>query len=137
MDRFQALSDSAPRRWGSMTAHQMLNHVRHLLEVALGERTMADFSNAITRNPVVRWLAIELPWPKGRINPPVKMLDDRLLPFAEERNLLIEAMGRFADSHARDPGRIVASPILGPITLDSWSRLQGKHLDYHLRQFGA
>jgi hypothetical protein len=28
-------------------------------------------------------------------------------------------------------------PFFGPLTATEWDRLQWKHLDHHLRQFGA
>lgn len=136
--RFAKLAENSTRLWGTMTAVQMLNHVRLLLELPLGERTLKDISNWFTRTRLAHWLLIDvMPWPKGRLKPPMKLIDDNLGTFEEERSKLLEVMQRFADLVETDPQRIVRSPFLGPITLKFWSRLQGKHLDHHLRQFGA
>ncbi|MGI8908884.1 MAG: DUF1569 domain-containing protein [Candidatus Sumerlaeaceae bacterium] len=137
IDRFNQLSESSTRQWGSMTAHQMLNHVRQLLEVPLGERSAPDFSNRFTRTGAARWMMVALPWPKGRINPPVRMLDDELCSFEEEKAQLFAVIRRFVDRVSADPGQFVSSPILGQITLEYCARIQGKHLDHHLRQFGC
>jgi hypothetical protein len=135
--RLSKLSETTPRIWGSMTAHEMFNHCTQLLEIATGERTLPDFSNLFTRSPLGRWLMIALPWPKGKINPPARMLDDELAPFADERQRLVDTMRRFAVILKSDPHRLVQSPIAGSVTLAFMSKMQGKHLDHHLRQFGV
>ena len=40
--------------------------------------------------------------------------------------------------HARGPEKLAKEhPFFGPLTSAEWDRLQWKHLDHHLRQFGA
>lgn len=136
--RLNQLTLDSARQWGSMNVVEMLNHLRHLVEVSLDQRTMADFSNVITRTRLVRWLIIDaLPWPKGKIKAPVKMIDEDLGTLEVERDKLFAAMKLFAAAEDADSRRQVRSPFLGPIALKDWSRLHGKHLDHHLRQFGV
>lgn len=120
-----------------MNALQTLNHLRQLLEVSLRTRTMPDFSNWFTRTPVARWLVLNLPWPKGKIKAPISMIDEHLESFETERAQLLGAMQAFVEAHTANPAQIVRSPFLGSIQLAAWAKLQGKHLDHHLRQFGC
>lgn len=120
-----------------MSVQEMLNHVRLLMETSLGERTLRDVSNPLSRLGIVQNLMLLMPWPKGKIKAPIKLLDDEVGSFAEERAKLVAVIQRFAAAVAQEPGRLVASPLMGPVTLAFWSRLHGKHVDHHLRQFGV
>ena len=54
--------------------------------------------------------------------------------FASEQGTLIELVKRFGDQGptTQDP-----HPFFGPMTPEDWDRLLTKHMDHHLRQFGA
>ena len=136
--RFAKIAENSPRQFGKMTATEMLNHVRLLVEVSLEERQLPDFSTWFTRTALFHWVLIEmLPWPKGKIKVPVDLLDPTLKSFDEERQLLVSTLERFAAAVGAQPSRITRSPMVGNITLQKWSRLHGRHLEHHLQQFGA
>ena len=56
--------------------------------------------------------------------------------FETERNRLSGLIDRFA---AAGPAGCTSHPhaFFGPLTPDEWAVLMYKHLDHHLRQFGA
>jgi hypothetical protein len=56
--------------------------------------------------------------------------------FGSEREKLLELVQRFS---ARGPAGVPKEPhpFFGPLTAAEWDTLQWKHLDHHLRQFGA
>ena len=65
-------------------------------------------------------------------DPKFRVLDER--DFEPEQAELITLVKRFGESGAvtTDP-----HPFFGPMSSEEWDRLMWKHLDHHLRQFGA
>jgi len=133
-NRINALSPHAKRQWGKMTIDQMLWHVSEGFELALGRREYG-----VTKGLMPYWLmkfmVLSLPWPKGRT--------PTLPPLVAKGNYDVEAERarclRLIDELAQ---KDLASqwpyhPLLGQLTGQEHSHLQGKHVEYHLRQFGA
>ena len=122
-----------------MTPHEALCHSSDAFRMALGERAVAPVR--VRFKPVIRFVALwtPLPWPKGRLQtvpeaeagvggtPPVT--------FEEDRAELLALMARFAAAPA---GQLLAvHPILGRMRREDWGRWGYRHMDHHLRQFGA
>ncbi len=136
-DRLGKLSASSVRRWGSMSAGEMLEHLIFLFRVSLGEVEVEDRSTAISRSfvgyLVFRWI----PWPKGRLKTFPFMLPSSSGTVEEQKERLLETMRRFTEQLAQHPERVTLSPLLGPTTLRRWSLVHGKHTDHHFKQFGC
>ena len=84
-----------------------------------------------------RWFVIwsPIPWPKGKIKAPASFFATSPSPrFEEDREALIEAVGRFEKP---DGIAWAESPFLGKLTPRDWAALNARHLDHHLSQFGA
>jgi hypothetical protein len=133
VQRLRAVSATTERRWGTMTAPQMLCHVSDQLRVALGEIAATDCSTLLRRT-IVKWLAVWTPlkWPKGRTRTSREMLTSRPGDWSAdvaECEGLIERVGM--------GGAVAIHPTFGPLTPTEWGRLCWKHLDHHLRQFAA
>ena len=68
--RIATLTPDARRRWGRMTADQMVCHLADQLRVALGEIPTQPIPG-LTRYPLVKQFVIDvMPWPKGRVQAP-------------------------------------------------------------------
>jgi hypothetical protein len=85
--------------------------------------------------PLFRFVAVNFPWPKSSpTHPGLSVLGERC-DFAGEKarclTLLEEFAGKRMESAWPD------SPIFGRVTGKFNSRLQAKHVDHHLKQFGA
>jgi oxepin-CoA hydrolase / 3-oxo-5,6-dehydrosuberyl-CoA semialdehyde dehydrogenase len=136
-DRLEKLSASSVRRWGSMSAGAMLEHLIILYRVSLGEVDVEDRSTAISRSfvgyLVFRWI----PWPKGRLKTFPFMLPPSSGTIEEQKERLLGAMHRFTEQLSLNPERKTVSPLLGPTTLRQWSLVHGKHTDHHFKQFGC
>lgn len=131
--RLQNLRPDAARRWGSMTIDQMLWHVNSALEIALGRKPAARMRSPVPL-PLLRWLALNAPWPTGVATMPEAVARGSH-DFSAERE---RCLGLIDDLAARDlAGPPMIHPRLGSMTVHQLSRLQAKHVDYHLRQFGA
>jgi len=132
--RLQSLRPDATRRWGTMSADQMLWHLADGLEMALGTRPYGKPKLPPIPKAVIRFLVLNAPWPKGA--PTLDTLvASKKHDFEAERSRclrLLDEMGK------KDIGGAWPShPAFGPVDGRFHSKLQAKHLDHHLRQFGA
>jgi hypothetical protein len=138
--RLRQLSPDAQARWGRMNVNQMLCHCADGLRGALGElEGKKDESSALSRS-LLKWLVLYvIPIPKEV--PTSKRVDQvdgdgtRPTDFESDRATLIDLIGRVAGApegfgwswHFK----------FGPLDRKEWSLLSGKHIDHHLKQFGA
>ena len=136
LERLNRLTPGSPRLWGRMQPTQLLPHLADSLRAALGEKRLEGTPPGAVRGAIVRLLGIYLlPWPKGRIQAPAGAFKTPSAGWDADRRIVIELIERFA---AADPATLGAShPSLGRMRPRDWDRLQYKHLDHHLRQFGV
>lgn len=136
LKRLECITSSSAPRWGKMSAAQLMPHLRILVEISLEERSVPDFPVPFARTAPFRWFILNMPWPKGAKAPEV------LFPAPEtdcgdEKRLLADTLQRFVTALENSPARVTRNPLLGPLPLTTWARLHARHLDHHLRQFGA
>ena len=131
--RLRALTPDSARRWGSMTPDQMLWHINTFLEFALGEGNHDQMKSKIPM-PIMRFMLIHMPWPKGAPTHPNAKATNKY-DFEAQRKRSLELISRF-----------VSRPIDGPWPVDkAWgevdgqfaSKIQAKHFAHHLRQFSV
>jgi hypothetical protein len=132
--RFESLTPDRRPVWGSMTCAQMITHVADPLKAAMGEKAVAPKPGPF-RNPVLRYMIIYwLPWPKGAPTAPEFIHTDEP-DFKEGLATLRATVEQFA---AADKGaRREPHPAFGVLSHKAWGRLTYRHLEHHLRQFGA
>lgn len=135
--RLDTLTPTTPRVWGSMSPAQMLAHVNVSYEYTFGERT--DTPPWIMRALLKIFLRPLLVGDKAyakntRTAPSMVMKESK--DFDVEMKRLKTYMQRIYDEgEAAWDGR--KQVTLGVLTSKEWSTLYWKHLDHHLRQFGA
>jgi len=133
INRIRSLRPDTPKRWGKMSADQMLWHVNGGLSMALGQMDIPLQKTPMPR-PLMRLVALRLPWPKGLPTMPM-FIASGSYDFESERARcvqLIEQMSAKAlDEHWP------RHPLLGQLSGRDASRLQAKHLEHHLKQFGV
>jgi hypothetical protein len=134
--RIDRLQPSSLRQWGKMDVAQMMAHCSITLDIASGRlnlpriflaRLVAPFFKSIYTN--------EKPFAKnGPTGKQLVIAGQR--DFANEREELKTKIRQFYDGGearcTRHP-----HPFFGSLTPQAWSRGMYKHLDHHLRQFGA
>lgn len=131
--RVKSLRTDTPRQWGKMSVDQMLWHVNVSMREAVG-----DYTPQIEPPPVpkalLRWAILNIPWGRGARTRP-DMYATSTHDFDAQKAECLSLIDR-----------IVARPLaatwpesasMGRMTGKHWSRLTAKHLDHHLRQFGA
>jgi hypothetical protein len=136
-DRLAALRpDSAPL-WGRMHVGQAMAHCAIGLESATGNREIPRVMIGRLIGRFVKPLALGDDKPMKRNSPTAReFLIDSERDLDVERARVSALVDRFASA---GPGGCTTRPhaFFGPMTPDEWSILMYKHLDHHLRQFGA
>jgi hypothetical protein len=134
--RIDALHADCRRQWGKMTIGQMLAHCQQPLRVALGELPLKrSLVGLLFGRLAKKKLLSPAPWKPGMPTAPEFRIADAR-DFARERTALRELVRRFGESGPAALTKL-PHPFFGPLTVDEWQALQWRHLDHHLRQFGA
>jgi hypothetical protein len=137
--RIGRMRPDAERRWGKMTAPQMICHLNDAFLGVMGERPVAILEKYRARK-TIKWLALYFPrpWPTGvPTRPEVDQEHSGTKPteFAADVRLLTELVERFSKK-PRDFA-FCPHPIFLEMTERQWMRWGYLHVDHHLRQFGA
>jgi hypothetical protein len=134
--RLDRLSPDAARQWGKMSAAQMLAHCSRALEVGTGDLPLKQALIGKIFAPFVRSSFLgEKPFGKNSPTDPAFVVSDER-DFAREKEHLSRVIARFCQKGPEEAGRQTHS-FLGRISGEEWGRVMYKHLDHHLRQFGA
>lgn len=131
--RLNSLRQDSRAQWGKMSPDQMLWHVNQFLAGALGEGSMAPTKMPLPL-PIMRFMLLYLPWPKSAPTNPSALARDHY-DFEAERTRCRELISRFARKPLTEPWPV--DPNWGAAGGAFASKLQARHLDHHLRQFGA
>ena len=131
--RLAALRPDTPRKWGTMSVDQMLWHVNTTLQLHLGDITAPRERKPLPRS-VMKFLVLNLPWPRGAPTL-ATLVAKQQYDFAHERQRCLQLIDNFISKRLDDEWP--ENPIFGKVTGTDLSRLQAKHLDHHLRQFGV
>jgi uncharacterized protein with PQ loop repeat len=136
--RVKALRSDGMRRWGRMTAHQMVCHLIDCNRMALGEVVVTPPAARLPR-AIVKWVSLytPLPWPKGLpTNPELDQDIGGMRPgdFARDVAALEATVERLTSRAGR--GGWPRHPDFGAMSEGDWLRWAYLHMDHHLRQFG-
>ncbi len=137
LGRLQRLEPGALRRWGRMDPAQMLAHCAAAMETATGDAIRPQKLIGKVLAPFVRGklLGGETPMMKNAPTDPAFVVADPR-DFGREKARLTALVTRFCGAGpAAADGRIHS--FFGRLAGDEWGVLMYKHLDHHLRQFGA
>jgi hypothetical protein len=137
--RLRSLRAESERRWGRMSAHQMVCHLSDAFRMALGQKAVSNASGPLQRT-IVKWVALyaPLPWPQGiPTSPEVDPCREGTPPVDFSADIAqLEAIVELFTSETRSLDR-QAHPIFGSLSDAAWLRWGYRHMDHHLRQFGA
>jgi hypothetical protein len=117
-----------------MSVAQMLWHVSEAMEGALGRVELEAMKVPLPR-PFMKFIVINLPWPKGAPTLKQWVPQSDGYDFASERDRCCRLVDEVASKPLDD--RWPDSPTLGRMSGRDVSRLQAKHLNHHLAQFGV
>jgi hypothetical protein len=138
-DRLSRVRPDTPRRWGTLTSHEMLCHLGDACEMVTLERPRAQPVRVRQRRLVKYvWLWLPKQWPRGvPTNPMHDPRVDGTRPgdFVRDRKRVLNALRTIAAARAGslEPGH----GLFGTMTTRDWQRWAYRHTDYHLPQFGT
>jgi hypothetical protein len=139
LERLRLVRPDSARRWGKMTAAQMICHLNDSFKSVMGERSASSVSNILGPN-LIKWVALYLPirWPHGVPTRPENDQETggtKPTDFAADVRELEELVDRLARADKDFSwGR---HPLFGTMPESDWLRWGYLHLDHHLRQFGV
>lgn len=138
--RLKRLREDSPRRWGRMSAHQMVCHATDACRMALGQKRVSAVS--VPLRTIVKWIVLYAPvrWPRGIPTRPELDQDcDGTRPRSFDADVAsLEALIRELSSHTGPRRRDwPPHPLFGEMSEQEWLRWAYLHLDHHLRQFGV
>lgn len=139
LDRLRQVRPDSVRRWGRMSAHQMICHLADSFRMVTGQKTVR-LDTSLLKRTIVKWIAlyVPLPWLHGiRTRPEIDQECGGTRPadFAADiaqLEALLELVT--AETSSRE---WPSHPVLGRLSERDWLRWGYLHMDHHLRQFGV
>jgi hypothetical protein len=139
--RLRAVQPDSARRWGKMSAHQMVCHASDAYKMVVGGgKEVRDVRGRIPP-VVIKWIALHLPlrWPQGIETVPEI---DQQIGGTSPRDFAADLAGLegLVEAVAARRGRALGwptHPVFGRMSEAEWLRWGYLHLDHHLRQFGV
>ena len=136
LGRLEGLQPVAARQWGKMSAGQMLAHCSIAMEVATGETPRKQALIGRIFGPFVRSSLLgEKPFSRNSPTDPTFVVTDEK-DFDAEKQRLTRLVNTFCESGPEKASAHTHS-FLGRLRGEEWGVMMYKHIDHHLRQFGA
>lgn len=136
LGRINRLQPTNQRQWGKMDVSQMMAHCSAAFDMAAGRmipprmfigRVLGPFFKSVYTN--------EKPFSRNSPTAAQLLIPDQR-DFAREQERLKTCVRQFQEGGEAQCTRH-PHPFFGALTPPEWSRGMYKHLDHHLRQFGA
>jgi hypothetical protein len=134
--RINSLNAGSQHLWGKMGVAQMFAHCSTTLEVAAGRRTARRLLIGRIIGPLFkkRYTGDSEFFRNSPTHPTFVITDQR--DFAGEKQRLLGLARAFSEGGEAKCTTLPHS-FFGRLTAEEWGRGTYKHLDHHLRQFGA
>jgi hypothetical protein len=118
-----------------MDVQAMLTHLRQSALMALGELPVAGKGKRAFQLFPIRYLLLNVaPFPKGAPTAPELLVPD-VAPVDSIRSELLSLVERIGAGPREGYGPV--HPLFGRLSFREWGVATYKHMDHHLRQFGA
>jgi hypothetical protein len=136
LQRIEKLDVNQQPLWGKMDVTQMIRHSQKPLQVANGKLALEK------PNPVMKFIFKlfktnmydDTPW-KHNLPTAKEFVVRDTEDFQTERNRLLADLNEFEkkSTNLHWPEH----PVFGKFTTEQWGKLEYKHIDHHLKQFGV
>jgi hypothetical protein len=135
--RIATLKPDSHSHWGTMNVAQMVAHCSAGLELAAGERRPPRALIGRLIGWAIKPMVLRNDEPMRRNSPTVEgLVIEGKRDLETERKRLLGMISRFVTAGSNGCTTHPHS-FFGPLTPNEWAILMYKHLDHHLRQFGA
>jgi hypothetical protein len=133
-DRVGALAPDRRAEWGTFSAPKMVCHLGDALRMAMGDLKVAPKRLPIRYPPLKQLIIYAAPFPKGTPTAPellARQPREWVNDVADVQDLLARA------GSARTTDTWPDHPAFGKLSKRAWGVVIYRHMDHHLRQFGA
>jgi len=134
--RINSLTPQNQRQWGKMEVDQMLAHCNETMLVSTGQKRLKRTFLGYVLGPLFKSVYYN-DKPASKNSPTAKefIITERK-DFNAEKDRLLELIRQF---HEGGEEKCVKDPhaFFGKLTDEQWGLAMYKHLDHHLKQFGA
>ena len=137
VSRLRHLPQDAARRWGKMTAAQMICHLNDSFRSVMGHRPTEIPRFSAWRLTKCAALYMPMQWPHGvKTRPELEQGVGGTPPaeFEADRHELLQTIEEFLQQPRAFEFR--PHPMFGQMSEKDWMRWAYLHCDHHLRQFG-
>ena len=134
-DRVARLSPEHKGAWGKMSAPEMVCHLGESLKMALGDLPVARKNVPIRYPPLKQLIVYVVPFPKNVPTAPELLARPPRAWNADVADLQA-LVDRFV-ARGSETTPWVEHPAFGRLSRRAWGVLVYRHMDHHLRQFGA
>jgi Protein of unknown function (DUF1569) len=136
--RLRTVRPDSVRRWGRMSAPQMICHLIDAMRMAMGNKPVTP-ATGLAQRTIIKGIALYAPlrWPAGiPTSPEIDQEIGGTVPtsFAAD---VAELEGLVALFASRRDATWPLHPVFGRMSETAWYRWAYLHTDHHLRQFGV
>jgi len=132
--RLARLNVESKPQWGKMNCAQMLAHLADGFRMTLGDLAPRSKGGPLSFAPIKKLVIYWLPFPKGAPTAP-ELITRPSEGIEKESEAVKELLTRIAQSAGRADWP--EHPAFGKMSEQDWGVLGYRHMDHHLRQFGA
>ncbi len=133
-ERLRALAWNRQAQWGKFTAPKMVCHLADSLRMAMGDLSVAPRRLPIRYPPLKQLIIYVAPFPKGAPTAP-ELLVREPREWASDIADVQALLNRAAETATTDAWP--EHPAFGALSKRAWGVLIYRHMDHHLKQFGA
>lgn len=133
LQRIDALHENSERQWGKMTVGQMAWHCQFPLVIGIKNKHKGN-GNLFVRLFFKKQMYTDKPFRKNLPTAP-NLKAKEVKDITSEKGKLRQLVTDFYECRTRTEWN--PHPLFGKFTPEQWGKVQYKHLDHHLTQFGV
>lgn len=137
LNRINNLNENNQAKWGQMNVGQMLKHCQLPFEIATGKTKMkskAGFFKKLLFKAFKPLMYNDKVWKQNMQTPKQFRVTDEHI-FTTEKDNLVALINEFHSK--KNNYDWPEHPLFGHFTTEQRGKIQYKHLDHHLKQFGV
>ena len=136
LSRIDKLQPAAQRQWGKMDVAQMMAHCSAALDMASGKLILPRLFIGRVIGPFIKPIySNDKPFSRGNPTDPKLVVADQRDFLREQQQLKVKVRQFQEGGEAKCTSH--PHPFFGALTPREWGIGMYKHMDHHLRQFGA
>lgn len=132
--RLNSLNEDAAKKWGTMSVGQMAWHCQIPLKSGVDNKKHGKKGNFLIKLLFKKSMYSDKPWRKNLPTSPIAKAKAEK-NFAEEKPKLLQLVHDFHALKSRQQWE--PHVVFGELTPEQWGKMQYKHLNHHLEQFGV